>query len=456
MNTLMRKKRGYANNLTAWVPQFWAVETLAILNERLFAANTVHRNFEPIVAKLGDVVNTRRPAEYTAKRKSLTDSVTIQDSSATNIQVPLNQHIHTSILLRDGEMSKGMKQMADEHMKPAAISLVRKIDRIIFGQYAQFLNNGIGGLGQMTSNNAKDYVLNVRQRLDEQKAWEDGRNLVLNPKTETDLLRPEWFTSADKRGDTIGLRNGNIGEKFGFMFWKSLNMPNVLPAMTTTSRATAAAVVQGASVVTHAAFGAALQPNSWVTVDGLPNIVGATGTTTSTNLRWAVTRPIAATTTNVVSINAGAAINNAAGYATGWDKEITIDGTTGAPRVGQAVTFGTTPGSAIYTVVDVNGSVGIELDRPLEETLADNAVVNFGPDGAFNLAYHKNAIAFVNRPLETPDPETGVKAAVMSDAGISLRVTMQYQGMEQGMLITFDLLCGIKILDNNLGAVLLA
>lgn len=453
---IRRPKSARANALTPWVPQFWANETLAILNERMFAPTLVHRDFENTVAKLGDTVNTRRPAEYTAIRKDLTDDVTIQDSSATNVAVVLNQHFHTSILLRDGEMSKGMKQMASEHMKPAAISINRQIERVIFGQYAQFLSNGIGGLGQMTSTNAKDYALNTRQKLDEQKAWEEGRNFVLNPKTETDFLRPEWFTSVDKVGDTEGLRRARIGEKFGFDFYKSLNMFNILPGMTTVAKATAAAVLQGASVVTHAAFAAALVSNSWVTVDGMPNIVGATGSTTSTNLRWPVTRAVAITTTNVVAITAGAAVNLAAGYAVGWSKEIVIDGTTAAPKIGMPVTFGVTAGSAIYTVIAVTGSVGITLDRPLEAALADNDVINFGPDGAYNLAFHKNAIAFVSRPLETPDPASGVKSAVMSDGGLSMRVTMQYQGMKQGMLITFDLLCGIKILDTNLGVVLLA
>lgn len=455
MNALIRRKKGFANSLSAWVPQFWANETLAILNERLFAANLVHRDFEPIVAQLGDVVNTRRPAEYTALRKDVTDDVTVQDSSATNIQIPLNQYFHTSILLRDGELSKGMKQMAAEHMKPAAISLNRQIDRVIFGQYARFLNNGIGGLGQMTSTNAKDYALNIRQRLDEQKAYEDGRNLILNPKTEADFLRPEWFTSVEKRGDTLGLQQGIIGHKFGFDFWKSLNMPNIVPGMTTTSKAIAAAVAVGGSIVTHAAFGGALVTNSWVTVDGLPNLVGATGSTTSTNLRWPLTRSVA-TSGFVVAIGAGAAVDNVAGYVAGWSKEIVIDGTTATPKIGMAVTFGVTAGAAIYSVIAVTGSTGITLDRPLEVALANNDVLNFGPDGSFNLAIHKNAIAFVNRPLETPDPETGVKCAVMSGDGISMRVAMQYQGMKQGMLITWDLLCGIQILDNNLGAVLLA
>lgn len=450
-----RRRVARANTLTPWVPQFWAAETLAILNERMFAPTLVHRDFDNIVAKLGDTVNTRRPAEYTAIRKGVNDDVTIQDSSATNVEVKLNQHFHTSILLRDGEMSKGMKQMAAEHMRPAAISINRQIERVIFGQTHQFLNNSIGGIGQMTSANAKDYALNVRQRLDEQKCWEEGRNFILTPKTETDFLRPEWFTSADKVGDTMGIRNARIGHKLDFDFYKSLNMPNVLPGMTTATFALTAAAAQGASAIAHATTTTALVTGTWITVDGIPNMVAATGTATATNLRWPLTRAVNSATSLVV-VTPGAVVNFGAGYASGYDGVITIASATAAPRIGQAVSFGVATGNAIYSVINVSGSTGITLDRPLEATLSDTNVVSFGPAGSYNLAMHKNAMTFVCRPLALPDPESGVKCAVLSDGGLSMRVTMQYQGIKQGMLITFDLLCGIKILDNNLAAVLVA
>ncbi|MEX0827859.1 MAG: hypothetical protein WD005_02800, partial [Haliea sp.] len=45
----------------AFVPEVWAQEGLAILEENMVAANLVHRDFENQIASFGDVVNTRRP-----------------------------------------------------------------------------------------------------------------------------------------------------------------------------------------------------------------------------------------------------------------------------------------------------------------------------------------------------------------------------------------------------------
>ena len=94
-----------ANSLDAFVPEIWANESVLILLENMVASSLIHRDFENELARFGDIVNTRKPAEFTAKRKDVNDNVTIQDASATNIQVPLNQHLHTSFLIRDGEES---------------------------------------------------------------------------------------------------------------------------------------------------------------------------------------------------------------------------------------------------------------------------------------------------------------------------------------------------------------
>ena len=92
----------YDNSLDAFVPEQWAMEGIAILMENMVAANLVHRDFEPLFAKYGDVVNTRKPAEFKGQRKTDSDDVTVQDATASNVAVPLDQHVHVRFLIRDG------------------------------------------------------------------------------------------------------------------------------------------------------------------------------------------------------------------------------------------------------------------------------------------------------------------------------------------------------------------
>ena len=97
-----------ANDNDCYVPEIWAMESLAIMQENMVAASLVHRDFSNEIAEYGDTVNTRRPTEFEAKRKTDTDDVTVQDAVSTNVAVQLNQHIHTSFTIKDGEQSKSM------------------------------------------------------------------------------------------------------------------------------------------------------------------------------------------------------------------------------------------------------------------------------------------------------------------------------------------------------------
>jgi hypothetical protein len=84
-NTIVSVNCYETNSLDAFMPEIWANESLSILTENMVISNLVHRDFEPLVADFGDVVNTRKPAAFAAKRKGVNDDVTVQNATATNI-----------------------------------------------------------------------------------------------------------------------------------------------------------------------------------------------------------------------------------------------------------------------------------------------------------------------------------------------------------------------------------
>jgi hypothetical protein len=67
-----------------------------------------------------------------------------------------------------------------------------------------------------------------------------------------------------------------------------------------------------------------------------------------------------------------------------------------------------------------------------------------------NVAFHRDAVALVNRPLVTVPSDAGARSFVASFDGLAMRVTMQYDSKAQGMRVTFDLLCGVAVLDDRL------
>src|SRR5574340_1223613 len=117
----------YANDNDAFIPELWALEGLAVLEENMVAARLVNRDFENDVRSFGDVVNTRRPGTFKVRRKTDSDSIVLQDAVATNVQVPLNQHIYTSFTIKDGERSKSFKELSSIYLVPACQVLARAV-----------------------------------------------------------------------------------------------------------------------------------------------------------------------------------------------------------------------------------------------------------------------------------------------------------------------------------------
>jgi len=427
-------------------------------------ARMVHRDFSEEVANFGDVVNTRRPAEFTTKRKTDTDDIVLQNATSANVQVKLDQHLYESFVIKDGEASKSFQDLVDIYMAPAATQIARGADRILIGQAPQFATNQVGRLLEMTSSNAKDFMLLARQKMNDNKAYVDGRNLVLTSASETDMLSTELFIQANTRGDGgNALENAKLGRVLGFNTFMDQNTPfrtADAAEVATGNCNTGATIGQTSSICMVSAYTCIVGEYIWIEGEGqLHEVKAVTGTTTDVVLNDPVVNTVAAGADAVIYKSCD--VNGT--YAANYSKAILVDGIAAnkLPVVGQILSFGTSNGSDrhTYTIIEVDAvnttSVNVWLDRPLSAGLSDGDLVFPGPAGSLNLAFHRNALTFVSRPLALPNGRLGVQSAVGSYNDVTMRVTMQYDISSQGTIVTLDLLCGVKVLDTNLGCLLL-
>lgn len=452
----------YDNTVDAFIPELWAEESLMILIDNMVAGSLVYRDFEPIIQQYGDTVNTRQPATFRAIRKTTADNVTVQDASATNVQVLLDQLVHVSFLIRDGEESKSFKDLVDEFLRPAMIAQAKFVDQVVLGQWPQFAANSAGNLNGMTGSTVKGDILGLRKVMNDNRVPFQGRNLVMNSLTESIALQLDLFIAANQVGDDgTALREASLGRRLGFDMFMDQNMAIVAAGMTARNGtiSNAGGYPIGTKVFTTTGFTGAVANGGYIVIagDNVPRRITAhtetLGNTTSITTDTGITTAVA--NNAVVSYSVPGAVNNAPGYAVGYNKEITISGVTVAPSVGQSVTFGTVAGTPVYTIIAVNGTTGITLDRSLEVALANSDAVNFGAAGGYNLAFHRNAIALVVRPLAPPKAGTGALSSVVNYNDMSMRAVITYDGNKQGHLVTLDMLMGVKTLNPLLGAVLL-
>lgn len=456
-------RTAYDNDIDAFIPQHWAMETLALLVENMKAALLVHRDFEDEFEQFGNTVNTRKPADFVAKRKGVNDDVIVQNAEAENIPVVLDHHVYVSFVIKDGEESMSMVSLIDTYLKPAAIALARNADKVVLGQYPHYSANQ-ATVGALSTSNAAAAVTTVRNVQNKAKCPMEGRNLIVTPDTETYFLQNSVFHEADKVGDEgTALREASLGRKFGYDIFMCQNMASVPDDAAGTGAATlnSGNLTKGSTTLTVTSAAAnELLAGMWIKIDGafyhvLTDNDGGGGATSITVSPGLVKN--ASSSTAAIVIYPTTTVDQAVsptGYAAGYQKEIEIDAATAGVQVvaGRIVSFGES--EVVYTIIEATSATSFMLDRPLEAAVADGAAVNFGPTGEFNFAFNRNAMTLAIRPLKPP--RTGALAAVASYGGATVRVVITYEGRGQGHLVTLDFLAGVKVLDEDLGAVLYA
>jgi hypothetical protein len=377
--------------------------------------------------------------------------------------VPLNQHHIQSIVIKDGEASKSMADLIQVHLEPAVKALARGVDRGLLGQAHRFFRTPAlraGRLNSLSSSNAKDYTLEAREILNKNLATPEGRALVLSPASETALLKTDIFVKANERGDGgTALENARLGRILGFDTYMAQNVPALSTGADTVAGTITNALAAGAAIASQA-----------VTITAYEAIVGEYAVVAGNDQPTHITARTASTNTTAITLNEATKYATGAlavvtvfkacdvkgAFAAGWTKEIVVDGWTNAPQVGQMISFGTGGTRHTYAIVEsylsASGEQSLLLDRPLDTAIADNDKAFPGPYGSFNLAFQRDAIAMVNRPLARP---MGVPNYVADYKGLTLRVVMQYDSSIQGHRVNLDLLCGYALLNANLGSLLL-
>lgn len=466
----------YENDNDAFIPEVWAQESLMILENNMVAANLVHRDFSSQIQQFGDVVNTRRPNTFRAARKTDADCVVDQDAIAANCPVKLDQHIHTSFVIKDGEESKGFPVLREVYLEPALLALAESMDEIILGEVFEFLTLDDGSpntVGQLGVPATKQTLIAVREKMNDNQVPQMGRQLVLTSSTEADLLAVDALIGADKIGDNgTALREASLGKKFGIQMFMDQNTPSP----------SAAEINDAAGQINNAggypAGTTSLETDTWANapfVEGAYLIVAGDGTpqriTSVAGVAPAQTLGIFPGLSQAVADDAAmtvyqhALINLAAGYVTDYAKPLVIDTVTAAPKKGQLISFQGGAGlksffSSILSIDEALGAVpsltSVLPNRPTDLVLADNDVVGLGPSGSYNFGFHRNALTLVTRPLAAPQAGAGALSFVANFKGLSVRVTISYDSKCQGHRVTVDILAGVKVLDRRLGLVMLA
>lgn len=71
-----------------------------------------------------------------------------------------------------------------------------------------------------------------------------------------------------------------------------------------------------------------------------------------------------------------------------------------------------------------------------------------------NIAFHKDCMTLAMRPMPAPPTQQGVQSATMSEDGFGIRVMWQYSILFKGVIVSLDVLYGVKVVRPEFGVVI--
>lgn len=449
----------YDNSISALKPEWWANESLAVLEENLVIAGLVNRDYNNAFQAAGDTVHVNKPGTFAVNHKVKGSTTTVQDANATDTTVKLNQHLEVTILLDDREVQQSLPDLRQYFLVPQMRAMYEGVDAIVAGEAFNFYLNVAGTPGLALTDDA---LINLGKVFDDNNNPAEGRNLVVGSAGKADLLRIDRFIDADKTGERSRLIQGQIGTVMGFNTYMSQALryhTNTVPSATEVVNGAQAKGITALTVDSAAAH----ITGTWFKVAGVEGMYRVASTVTSTDTTINFTPALKGD----VADNAVLTFYDQAGdvkgaHAAGVVKIIT-DGYAAAddvPSVGMGVSFGSA--TDLYTVTRVEGTwasssteITLTLNRPLDVALSDDATIHSTPGSSCaNFAFRKDAITLVNRPLAPAASGSGVASAVQNNGLYSVRVTMGYDMAYMRHKITIDTLFGVKTLDLAQGAIL--
>lgn len=457
-----------ANDNTASKPQYWALEALRILTQETPVLQLVNKQFAPALARAGDQVNAYRPDKRPTRRKDGTDSNTASDVNLTAVPVVLDQYFFDAFIINDEEDALNIQELTRLHAIPAIDTIKTGISRAILGRVHAFLRQGTpskraGRLDSISASNAADFILEAEEVLHDNLAPVDGMKVaIVHHTANTKMMRADDFARMDAVGSDGTLMTGRVGKVYNTNIVMSQDVNYAKTANADTEdkaiNNVAGYAAGVASALTTDGGGTAYTVGEYVVVAGndQPTFATAATSTTSVTLNEALKYAVV---DDAVIKHYQKATNEATTRAAGYKKSMTFTHNTDKNlQEGQLISFGTGASRHDYTVIEVSATTSttttVLLDRPLESSVASGADAFPGPGGSMNPVMHRDAIAFVSRPMKAKSGK-GVQSAVVNVDGIGVRVQEADELEASGTRYVVDLLAGVSVLDEDLLCVML-
>ncbi|QXN74222.1 major capsid protein [Gordonia phage ObLaDi] len=174
--------------------------------------------------KVGDTVNIRKPAVFTANEFNRANGITVQEATEGSIPVKLDKIADVSFAVTSEDLALHIDDFDEQLLAPATEALSQHIDRALIALKADLTQ--VAGVTPAGRSWDKPEVLIEAGRLLDLKNVPNGlRRAVVGATTRAAWLDSDLLKRADTSGTTEALRQGSIGRNlFGFDAYMTQNV----------------------------------------------------------------------------------------------------------------------------------------------------------------------------------------------------------------------------------------
>jgi len=207
-----------------------AEEALATLYESTPMHGLVHTDLTSQFGakKVGNTIDIRTPAVFTANRFDRTNGIVLQDATEGSIPVVLDKISDVSVPVTDEDMTLSIKDFSTQLLTPMISAIAQDIDITLLGLRSgitQVAGFGTDATADGTTWDKPEVLIEAGRQLDLAKVPKADRFAVVGPTTNAKWLNSDLVKTADKSGSTAALREGSIGKNlFGFDAFQTGNV----------------------------------------------------------------------------------------------------------------------------------------------------------------------------------------------------------------------------------------
>ena len=212
-----------SNTITNVTPKLLAQGLMALREHAIFP-RTVNRSYDTLATQKGNIINIPIPSAVGAR--SVTPSV-VHDSNVasapTSVAVTLDQWYESPFEMTDNDLLSTQSGFVPMQASEAVKSLINQIDSHIWGKHIGIFS-AVGTAGTTPFASGVTNAASARTNLNVQLAPPVDRRAILDPTAEGALLSAAEILTWEKRGDTGGIIQGEIGFKLGVDWFMDQNV----------------------------------------------------------------------------------------------------------------------------------------------------------------------------------------------------------------------------------------